>query len=648
VKRNCALFVFLLLHLWIFADKGESSRILVHTLNYLGQDYQYAVDNGKVISAAEYKEMQDFAKTAVRYFHEFSVEWSDSDSAAIGMLIYRVDSLIDRKAPAIRVAAAAVGAKDKILAATGLVITPSKYPSIESGKVIYKTHCEKCHGAGGYGDGPEGKELDPLPRNFQDNERIKSISPFFAFNAIRLGVEGTGMKPHPQLSDEEVWDVAFYVISLRYQKLSSKPFLKSKQAEMLLDSFSAAKAATSTDEELLASLSLTDTSKGALYLAAIRLHQPVQSGSEFLNTSLKYLQGAMELYNKGKYSEAAQLTALAYLEGIEPIEMQLKASDPGLVLRLEEQMQHLRKMMEQSHSALEVNDSLRALRITISEANDLMGEKEYSFTLAFLLAASVLLREGLEAFLVILVILSILSATHLKNAARWVHAGWLLAVLVGVTMWFAGGHFLQNQMRNIELIEGFVSFAAVGMLLYVGFWLHGKSEAAKWKEYVSKMMKGMVSRESMIGLAGLSFFVVFREVFESVLFLSAMNIESGGKQTEAIASGVIFAFAIVVVFAFLVLRFSTRLPIPQLFKISSFVMGVLAIILTGKGIHSFQEVGKVPIHGFQMIRIELLGIFPTVESIAAQLIVLLVVVVIWNMTLAPKKSKTQGQKDIAR
>jgi high-affinity iron transporter len=637
VKSPVLLLLALFIASFASAEKGETSRVLIHTLNYLSHDYQFAVSNGKVLNADEYEEMQDFSKSAVKYYREFSAEWSDSDSIAIGKLIYSVDSLVSAKAPKEQLAATALAAKNKIIAVTGLVITPSKYPSIEDGKIIYKTNCEKCHGSTGYGDGPEGKELDPKPRNFQDNERIKSISPFFAFNAIRLGVEGTGMKAHPELTDEEVWDVAFYVLSFRYQKLNTHPFLKSEEAKALLDTLTPTKAALATDEDLLASLPTTDSAKASLYLAAIRLHQPTLSGSEFLQTSLKYLEGAMDLYNKGKYSEAAQLTALSYLEGIEPIEMQLKASDPALMLRLEEQMQNLRRMMEENHPAIEVNDSMAAVRVSISSANDLMGEKQYSFTLAFLLAASVLLREGLEAFLVILVILSILKATHLKNTARWVHGGWLSAVFVGVVLWFAGGSLLQNQMQHIELIEGVISFAAVAMLLYVGFWLHGKSEATKWKEYVSKMMKGMITRESMLGLAGLSFFVVFREVFESVLFLSAMNIESGGKQTEAIGIGVLFAFAVVIVLAFLVLRFSAKLPIPQLFKISSFVMGILAIILTGKGIHSFQEVGRLPIHGIPMMRAELLGLFPTAESVAAQLAILLLVVLIWNMTVSSKK-----------
>ena len=189
----------------------------------------------------------------------------------------------------------------------------------------------------------------------------------------------------------------------------------------------------------------------------------------------------------------------------------------------------------------------------------------------------------------------------------------------------------------MELMEGVMSIFAVFMLLYVGFWLHGKSEIGKWRDYVSNKMKGVVKSESMIGLAGLSFFVVFREVFESVLFLSALNIESAGKQSNAIVLGVLIAFLVVIVLAIVLLRFSAKLPIPQLFKVSSAVMSVLAVILAGKGTHALQETGYVPIHGLAVMRLELIGLFPTVETVLAQSAVLLVLVFVWKSTILTKK-----------
>jgi high-affinity iron transporter len=632
LKKTCLALLLLGVAFLLPAQNAEQARVLVHTLNYISNDYQYAVAHGKVISQLEYNEELEFGEAAIKYHRLYAGQWQPTDSVAVGEMVTRLNTLITSKADFKEVSKLATETKNKVITASGLSITPTQYPNLQNGKIVYKTECARCHGNTGNGDGPEGKELDPKPRNFHDNERMKTISPFAAFNTIRLGIEGTGMEAHPTLDDEQVWDVAFYILSLRYKQDEQNSELKK-----LVDSIKLETIALKTDNELLAAYPQTDSNAGQLFLAAVRTQQPASDENAFINTSLKYLDGAMTLYRAGKFDEASKLAALAYLEGIEPVENQLKATDPGTMEKLETQMQVLRKMMDENRPATEVQDSLKQVRLTISSLNEMLGKKNYSFWLAFMLAASVLLREGLEAFLVILVILSVVKATELKQYTGWIHAGWLGAVLVGVALWFFGGALMSDQLKHVELIEGVVSIVAVAMLMYVGFWLHSKSEIGKWKEYVNQLVKGAVNNQSLLGLAGLSFFVVFREVFESVLFLSALNLESAGKQTNAIGLGVVAAFAVVIIMAWLVLRFSTKLPIPKLFKISSIVMGLLAIVLTGKGVHSFQVLNYIPVHGLPMFRFELLGIFPTVETCVAQLFALMLVIVMWRLTISNKK-----------
>ena len=637
MRRICSVLLLLVFFNLAFADKGESSRILVHTLNYLSHDYKGAVKNGEIISQSEFREMQDFGQYAIKYFKEVSHEWNPKDSVEIGVLVYHLDSLINQHAPFEKVSAACIDAKNKVIAISGLKITPSVFPSIDNGKVVFRTECAKCHGDNGFGDGPEGKDLNPKPRNFHDNEKMSSLSPFFVFNTVRLGVEGTGMKEHPELEDNDVWDVAFYVLTLRYQQYKNDPFLKAQKTREFLDSLSVEKVAVTSDDEFLKSLAISDTNAANLWLAAIRYNHPAPNSSEFITTSLKYLDGAMQLYKDKKYGEASKMATLSYLEGIEPIEMQLKSNNPQLMSTLEEQMQRLGRLMEQQRPAVEIQDSVNAAKRSIKAASEILNKKEYSFFLALLMAVSILLREGLEAFLVIMVILSILKASDIKKAAAWVHAGWITAVAAGVVIWFLSGKVISGQIENMELLEGVISLVAVAMLLYIGFWLHAKSEISRWKDYVNKLMQTAVKNESMVGLAALSFFVVFREVFESVLFLSALNIESGAKQSNAIVLGVVIAFVVVIALAFILLRFSAKLPIPKLFKISSLVMGILAIVLAGKGIHALQETGYVGIHGLAISRIELIGLFPTIETCMAQLAVLVVLIIVWNITTATKK-----------
>lgn len=626
--RYWASVLFVSLCVLATANNSEQSRLLIHTLNYLGGDYKNAVKDGKVLSTMEYAEMQEFSTSAKKYFADFSTNWSDADSAEIGTLIHRITTLIDAKASPDSVTILTTIAKQKIQAITGLKTAPAQYPNIAEGQKLYTVECAKCHGATGIGDGPEGKELDPAPRNFKDAERMGGINAAHTFNTIRLGIQGTGMLAHPTLEDEEVWNLAFYVLSIRHPKADAAKYADA------INKITLEQVATLSDAELQKQFGLNDDA-----IAALRHNQPVTNNSTFLAIATKHMNDALAAYNNGNKDASLQSASLSYLEGVEPIELQLNAEDPALRDKMEAHFLQVRKLIGNNASKEEVSTAVSEALATLGEVGKILEKREYSFTLSLLMSLGILLREGLEAFLVILVILSVLKASNIQGAAKWVHAGWIAALAVGIALWIISGKLLSFGMGQMALVEGAVSLLAVFMLLYIGFWLHGKSEIGKWKAYVTSLVKGAVSSGSLIGLSTLSFFVVFREVFESVLFLSALHIEGGGKHTSAIALGVVLATVIVLTFAFFVIKYSAKLPIPKLFKISAILMGVLAVILAGKGIHSLQEVGLVSIHGMPLFRLEQLGIYPTWETTLTQVLVLLIVIGIQNINLGAKPEK---------
>jgi len=184
----------------------------------------------------------------------------------------------------------------------------------------------------------------------------------------------------------------------------------------------------------------------------------------------------------------------------------------------------------------------------------------------------------------------------------------------------------------------------VGVLLYVGFWMHSKSEAGKWQAYVKEKIQNLARTENLIGLAFLSFLVVFREAFESVLFLSALSLEVGDSQQAAFGGGIIFAFALLAIISVLIMRFSKKLPISKLFKYSALIISGLAVILTGKGLNAIQEAGSISISVLPIdLRIDALGFYPTWETAIGQLAILILVIVLWNFanrSSSPKSSKT--------
>jgi high-affinity iron transporter len=200
-----------------------------------------------------------------------------------------------------------------------------------------------------------------------------------------------------------------------------------------------------------------------------------------------------------------------------------------------------------------------------------------------------------------------------------VHAGWLLAIAGGFLAWFLSGWLTKLTGAGRELTEGVSSLFAVAVLLYMGFWMHGKSEIKKWNTFVHEKLRAVIEKRGSTGLAAFSFLVVFREAFETVLFLSALGVKGGGKP---ILWGVIFSLTLTIFIAWLCLKLSRRIPIRLFFSISSIVMAFLSVVLAGKGIKSLQEAGWAPEHATPGIRFDLLGVFPTWETWSAQILIL--------------------------
>ena len=208
---------------------------------------------------------------------------------------------------------------------------------------------------------------------------------------------------------------------------------------------------------------------------------------------------------------------------------------------------------------------------------------------------------------------------------KWVHFGWVTAVAIGIASWFLTGWLISFGAQYREAMEAIGSLSAVVILVYVGFWLHNKTEAKKWKQFVEVRITKMIDNKKMIGLAFISFIVVFREAFESVLFLSSLQLQVDEGSKNGIWMGALSAILVVVVLSKLLLQFSVRIPIQKLFKYSSFVILILAVVLAGQGVHAFQEGGWLSVTSIPInFHSNVLGIYPTLQTYMAQLIILLI------------------------
>jgi high-affinity iron transporter len=599
-------FIFLLIYIATFTPlKAEPGKItanqagyIVHMLNYLSNDYKNAVENGKVKSEDELKEMIGFAGNIDKEIKALKINTSQKDTL-LGFSA-KIVELVNNHEDQSKLKDVSASAKRFLLLNTGLKTFPTNYPSISKGKTIYTENCAKCHGDKGNGEGEDGKLLDPKPRNFLDNEKMSGISPFAAFNTVRYGIEGTGMKAHNNLTDSEVWDVAFYVLHLRHgQKTKTAPTLSLEQI------------ATKSDDELK---TLVDGQS----LSAIRTYEPDSSNEKAIDKAKSLLAKAHDLCLASDLEGADKLVTLAYLEGIEPYEFELKKTNPELIPVIEKQIAKIHETIQNKEAAQTVRE-LKKLDELLVKVESSVGGKDYKPLFSAFMTLSILMREGLEALLVIIIFMNILSVTNLEQWKKYVHLGWISAIGVGVLLWMGLGEIIKSSKLKMELLEGSLTLTAVFLLVYVGFWLHKKSSIEQWKEFIQQKIKSETGKASFWGIFSLSFLVVFREIFESILFISTVDIQSRGEHRLYILLGCLIAFALIIVLYFIFTKVSKNIPFKKIISFSIAILSVLAVTLVGKGIHSFQEAGIINQSFLNFEAIDLLGIFPTWQTLSAQL-----------------------------
>jgi high-affinity iron transporter len=172
-----------------------------------------------------------------------------------------------------------------------------------------------------------------------------------------------------------------------------------------------------------------------------------------------------------------------------------------------------------------------------------------------------------------------------------------------------------------EVTEGLSSLFAAIVLLSVGLWMHQKSAAGRWQAYLKEKLSSALSKRSAWALFGLSFIAVYREIFETVLFYSALSADGN---TNALLAGLGLGIVLLAVIAWVLLKTSARMPIGKFFSISSVLVAVLAVVLAGKGMAGLQEAGWIGATPIFAPRIDLLGMYPSAETVLAQVVVLLI------------------------
>ncbi len=226
----------------------------------------------------------------------------------------------------------------------------------------------------------------------------------------------------------------------------------------------------------------------------------------------------------------------------------------------------------------------------------------------------VIVREGFEAAVIIAALLAVLKKRKQVACARFVHAGWISALVVGAIVFVTGRQLLAGAMN--ETVEGCLALVATAMLLHAALWLNARSTTRRAMGELRDRAKGALDRGAL-ALFGIAFVAMFRESFETAVFLEALSIDA----PSAVAWGSLAGAGLLLGLVLAISRLGLRLPMPVLFKISTVVLIATAVVLLGQGIHSFEEVGIFPSRPIPFFRIEFLGIYPDCIGVFAQLAV---------------------------
>jgi high-affinity iron transporter len=603
------------------------AHLIVHMLDYVAVDYPECVRDGVVLDQAEYDEQLEFAQQ-VRTMLDQLPTHRDRIS-----LLRLSDELINRvqgKRPGLEVAALAQELRWSTIRAYDVEVAPKHPPDLRAAAALYPVQCAACHGPEGHGDGPAAASLDPSPSNFHDHHRMDQRSVYSLYSTITLGVQGTGMSGFQMLSEDERWSLAFYVGNLASSESELQHGAGLWQSGAGQSWFpDLASLVTQTSEHVRA----THGAEAVPVFAYLRQHPEavVPAREPPLMHSARLMRESLTAYRQGQLQAAQDLAVAAYLDGFELIEATLDTVDRHLRLTIEAEMLGYRSLLKKQEAGAMLETAAERIQALLSEAQQQLTVTRLPPSATFLSAFVILLREGLEAILLLAAIFALLIKGQRRDALPYVHAGWIAALVLGGITWLVASYVVAMSGSTRAVTEGVTALVAAAILLYVGFWMHEKAYADRWRTFLHAQLQEALSARTMWALALVSFLAVYREAFEIVLFYQALWVQVAPDYTPVLG-GLICAAVALAMLGWLIFRGSSRLPLGLFFGATSLLLALLAVAFVGKGIAALQEAGKLPVNPVNLPSIPVLGLYPNLQGLVLQMLVVVVIASVFAYT----------------
>jgi high-affinity iron transporter len=626
-SRFLAWLVFPLFALCSFnllADTVEGAPQALHLLDYIGADYPGSVQAGKVINETEYREQLEFIKVLQGLIAAMPAK---PEKSALEQGVSTLRDAIAARQDGADVTRQARQLGAKLAVAYEVSQAPIITPDPTRGAPLYAQHCSVCHGDAGAGDGPAGVGLTPPPANLRDTARLDHLSLYAIYNTLGLGVEGTDMPAFAdQLDDRQRWDLATYIASF-----SADP--AAAQSEK---TYNIADLARQTPAEVQA----TDGPQAAATFRTQRAQPPqVKRGpAQLLDYTASTLDKSIAAYRAGDHDQAYDLSVAAYLEGFELVESSLDNVDANVRKDTEKSLMAYRQSLQDGLPVAQVQERLDAAKAKLKASAGLLGSDGLSWSLSYISGLLILLREGLEAILVLAAILAFLRNTGQQSAVRSVNAGWGLALLAGLATWALAAYVIDVSGSQRELLEGATALFAAVMVLWLGVWMHDRRHAAAWQDYIKGSLVGGGGR---FGFATLAFFSVYRELFEVILFYETLWLQAGPAGHNAVLAGGATALVLLVGLAWVILRGSAKLPLSLFFSINAGLLCALSVVFAGHGVKALQEAGIFGTRPVPFFEFDWLGIHADAYSLSAQAVAIIAIIVLYSRTRMAEKRRVQ-------
>ena len=617
-------------------DPAPLVRRVAATAQLAAQEYRLGVVGGRVVLQPEVDEAALFLQESRRSAAALPNRVATEAIAKLDSII----ALVKRTGSPDSVDVHVSQLTTALAARLGVALDdlPADTPSLERGAEVYAANCSSCHGAQGKGDGPAAIGLDPTPTNLSETAALEDQSPLDYYRRITIGVVGTAMPSFEnRLPAQDRWAAALYASLLRLPPPSG-------EVPQTLALF--AVTGRMSDADLLQPLRAIDKSPANLSrIAAIRSAQPDASAvvtAQVFDRVRSQLDSAYMLARRGDPS-ASTAAFDAYMT-FEQVERGVRAKNPTLAAELERDFASLRAAVGNTMDAKRLEEIRQQLDIGLERAEVTARDSLSPENLA-LQSFIIILREGLEAILIVGALTTFLVKMGASHRRRDIHLGVGAALGASVATAVAIETVFHISPARQEMLEGVTMVVAAIVLFYVSYWLLSKMEVVKWNHFVKSKVNDALTSGSSLALASAAFLAVYREGFETVLFYKALFLTGGDHSSMPIAAGILAGAAVLVAVYVAISRFGVRLPLKPFFAVTSAFLYYMAFVFAGKGVAELQAGGLLPTTLVSWVpRLPALGIYPTLESSLAQavLLALLLLALIWTFLIAPQRVNAVG------